>query len=212
MRRAAASFAVLLFLSACGGSTLSSSSIKSCHSNTDCPAGDSCQFSVYESCGSAGACIATPDGAACIEQVACGCNGGTETICLVNGNAPSPIESLGSCDGATQQQGFDASGPYDATVANIPDAADSSTSTTQDSGPETEDSAAPVDAADSAVASTYGSACNPNHGNADCTDAVYNQCNPLTDTCTKTCTHDGECPDPPTMGTCDTSLDLDLCN
>jgi hypothetical protein len=208
MRRAAVSLAVLLLASACASSTISGPQVRDCHANADCGSGSSCQFSVYESCGNPGVCIASPDGSACIEQVACGCDGATVTVCLVNGNSPSPIMSLGSCDGATQQQGFDASVP-DATVVSVPDASDSSTPVTPQDSSSGEDAAPPADASDGAAASTYGSPCNPAHGNADCTDSVYNQCG-INDTCTKTCSHDSQCPDPPTPGTCNQTFDL--CN
>ncbi len=213
MRRTAVSLAVLFLASACGTSTVSTTSLRTCHVNADCPAGDSCQYSVYESCGTLGVCIRAPDGSACVPQTACGCNGGTETVCLVSGNSPSPIISLGSCDGATQQ-GYDASIPpvmiVDAmTPPDEPDAADSSMSTMppEDSAPPQDSAPPPVDAADSAPASTYGSPCDPNQGNADCTDPVYDQCG-LNDTCTKTCTRDSQCPVPPTVGTCNELIDL----
>jgi hypothetical protein len=198
---------VSLIASACGGSTVAGSPIKSCHASSDCTNGESCEFSVYASCGAEGVCLASPDGSACVEQTACSCSGATETICLVNGNAPSPVSSLGSCDGAAPS-GFDASVP-DATVTSpVPDAGDSGSPV--DSSPvEEPDAVSAVDATDSAPSSTYGSPCNPNNGNADCTDPVYNQCG-LSDTCTKTCTHSSQCPDPPTAGTCDTTFDL--CN
>lgn len=214
MRRAAASLAVLLVASACGMSTVDSTAVKQCSANSDCPAGDSCQFSVYASCPNAGAgeptgvCIRTPDGSACVSQTACGCNGVTVTICLVNGNAPSPVVSLGSCDGATQQ-GFDANVPplLDATAPSSPDAADSSTSMMppEDSAPPPQDSAPPpvnaADAADSAPASTLGSPCT---SSVECTDPVYNTCKTISGTkiCTTTCVFDTDC-QPPADGFCD---------
>jgi hypothetical protein len=198
----AARFALVALAIACGGSTLSNTSVTPCHANADCPTGDSCQFSVYESCGGAGACVPTPDSSACIEQIACGCNGMTETVCLVNGNAPSPIESLGSCDGATQQQGFDASvTPFDATVSVSPDASDSSVAVAPDDSGQTEDVATAVDAADGASASLLGMPCT---SSTQCeSDPVYNECHTVNGTkiCTATCFNDGEC-QPPANGTC----------
>ena len=111
MHRVAASSLALLLLaaSACGGVAVATSSVILCRGTAYCPAGDSCMYASYASCGNPGVCLARPDGDACLEQVACGCSGNTETVCLMSGNSPSPIASLGSCDGATEQQGFDAS-------------------------------------------------------------------------------------------------------
>jgi hypothetical protein len=215
MRRAAASLAVLLVasvlvFSACGVSTLNSTGVRQCSATSQCPAGQSCQFSVYESCPTpggepTGVCIRTPDGSTCVTQTACGCNGVTEQACLVNGNSLSPVISLGSCDGATQE-GYDANIPPepDATAPSTPDAADSSTSMMPvvDSAPPPQDSAPPpVDAADSAPASTLGSPCT---SSTECTDPIYNTCKSISGTriCTTTCLFNTDC-QPPANGFCD---------
>ena len=205
-RHAAILVVVGALLGACGTTTIGSTAPRACHANGDCPPGDSCQFAVYSSCGSAGACLPNPDGSACVPQTACGCDGVTRATCLVNGNAPSPIASLGSCDGALQQPVFDASMgqmTVDSSAPEHPDAADAA------DAQEPVDSSQPVDlghadrlesrvdAADATPASTYGSPCMMN---SDCTDPVYNQC--VLETCTKNCSHNSECPDPPTLGTC----------
>jgi hypothetical protein len=210
MRRVVSCIAVVLVAlvaSACGVPTLASTSVRSCRTTADCHPGTSCLYSVYESCGNPGVCIATSDAAACVPQTACGCDGATETVCLVNGNSPSPILALGSCDGATQQ-GYDANVPPlpDSSVPPV-DAADvSAPPPPPDSAPEVDSAPPPVDAADATPSSTYGSPCQTN---SDCTDAIYNQCG-VNNTCTKLCTHASQCPVPPTLGTC--NLLVDLCD
>jgi hypothetical protein len=211
MRRVGSAIALLILVvsvaSACAVPTIPGSSVRTCHANADCPAGAICAFSVNKSCDQGGICVAS-DGTACVSQTACGCDGKTTTVCLSNGNSPSPVDFLGSCDGATQQ-GYDATLPPVADSSQPPqvDAADAFVPPV-DASPIT-DVAEPIDSADSAdtaPASTYGSPCNQN---SDCTDPTYNQCG-LNNTCTKACSHNSQCPVPPTLGTC--NLLLGLCD
>ena len=191
---------VLLFASACGTTTIPSTGVKTCRATPECGAGYSCLFSVYQSCGNPGVCIANVDGSACVRQTACGCDGATTTVCLVNGTSPAPVESLGSCDGATQE-GYDASVPPAPDSSVTPaDAADAFVPPVVDAGP-TVDSAPGVDAADATMAPTLGSPCT---ANAQCTDPVYNLCrDPGTGTkiCTAFCLAPSQC-QPPPNGTC----------
>ena len=198
-RLAALLFAVGL-ATACGTTTAGSTAPLACHVNADCTAGNSCQFAVYGSCGVPGACIANADSAACVPQIACGCDGATRAVCLVNGNATTPIASLGSCDGATQQGSNSSTGVVDAGEPSGMDAADALVSPDDAAS---EDSAAAVDSSPAVDASdggsTFGSPC---AHDTDCTSPIYNVCDALTGTCSKNCTHADQCPDPPTMGTC----------
>jgi hypothetical protein len=202
----------LLVCAACATTPVPSTDTRACRTSTDCVAGNVCLFSTYSSCQTLGSCIATPDGQACVPQTACDCSGNTVTVCLVGGNSPSRVRALGSCDGATQQ-GYDASVPAEVdsgvSTGGAADAADGFVPpvTSDDSGPPVQDSSPGVDAADAATG--YGLPCDLNHGNADCTDPVYDQCG-INGTCTKTCTRSTQCPVPPTAGSCD--LTFDLCN
>jgi hypothetical protein len=202
----AASLVALLLVSACAATGVPAGAIKTCHASTDCGGGQSCLFAVYESCGMPGVCTAAPDGSACISQTACGCNGATVSVCLVNGNSPSPITSLGSCDGATQQG-------FDATVAEgsapppppPPDASDSGGTTPTDSGAPSDDASA-ADASDASNGTLLGTPCT---SSSQCsTDPVYRGCHFVggNEICTTTCPTglDSQC-QPPSNGVCNTA-------
>jgi hypothetical protein len=211
MRRLAAVVFVVATLTACGTATVGTTAPPSCHSNGDCKTGQSCQFAVYGSCDGTGACLPDPDGSACIPQTACTCGGATETVCLVNGNSPSPVSSLGSCDGALQQTVFDAStGGSDANPPP-PEASDDATlpmdSSTDDSAIAPDTSPPPVDASsadadDAASMTTLGSPCT---ADAQCTDPQYPDCKEVAGTkiCSAPCMFDFDC-EPPSNGFCDT--------
>ena len=210
----------LLAPGACGTTTVPSSSVPQCATSADCPRGDSCLFYAYESCNTAGVCIDDADGEACVPQTACGCNGMTKMVCLVNGSSPTPIQSLGSCDGATQQPDFDASVPpvEDSSTPPVVDSGsmpDTSVATSEDSGGAVDsgfDAADAADAADTAPpVTTLGTPCT---SSSVCTDPNYPTCaDPLTgstschgDTssciCTTGCLTDQDCQQPPADGTC----------
>ncbi len=223
MRRVAVRACSFLLLAAagCGGQTFASTSPRQCESDTDCAAGDSCLFSSYASCGTLGVCAPKAEAGACIDQVACGCTGGTATVCLVNGNSPSPIASLGSCDGASQQQPFDA-GLVSANDAGFPTDDDASVgpqpeAAAPESGPPPVDASpdvAETSVADASVPSTLGSPCT---SAAECTDPNYTLCvdvstgssakcsvNPCV--CSANCMGNQDCR-PPQNGFCNFSSD-----
>ncbi len=209
MRRAAALLLLLAAASACEETT-ASVAVPGCRSNTDCSVGELGLFSSYLSCGTTGACLPTPDGAACVLQTACGCNGGTETVCLVGGNSPSQISALGSCDGATQQ-GYDATVPATDASPGGDEAGDSSPPTAPDDSGGGSDAGSEVDSADATSASTLGSPCS---SSTDCTSPVYNICRTppgMTNRiCTTSCFVDSDC-QPPSNGACDTQTTPGLC-
>jgi hypothetical protein len=206
MRRVAASLVALFLVSACATTSITgSTTFKACHTSADCGGGQSCLFAVYDSCGMPGVCTAAPDGSACIQQTACGCNGATISVCLVNGDSPSPVSSLGSCDGATQQ-GFDANVPESAAPPPPPpDASDSGGTSPTDSGPSPDDAGA-VDASDASNTTLLGTPCSSSTQCAS--DPVYNGCHHVNgnEICTTTCPSglDTEC-QPPSNGVCNTS-------
>jgi hypothetical protein len=199
--------ALTLVASACGATTIPTTSPATCRTNADCRGGYSCLFSTFESCGAFGSCLVNPDGTACDNQTACACNGATTTVCLVNGNSPSPVVSLGSCDGATQQ-GYDATAttmldaPVVDTSAPIADASEASTVSVPDSAPIV-DANPPVDSADATAPPTLGTPCS---SSTQCTGTPYTTCKDPsgsgTKICTTTCGSDTDC-QPPANGTCD---------
>jgi hypothetical protein len=220
MRRVAAFALLLLVAAACGTTTIPSTSVRQCRTTSECPRGNICLFYIYESCGNPGVCLANTDAQACVPQTACGCTGMTEAICLVNGSSPSPIQSLGSCDGAMQQPDFDASVPpvEDSSIPPTMDsssAPDTSVVTSEDSGGAVDsgfDAADAADAADTAPpVTTLGTPCT---SSAVCTDPNYPTCaDPLTGStschggtsnciCTTGCLSDEDCQQPPADGTC----------
>ncbi len=209
MHRAAPLFAALLLASACATTNVPGTSVKECHANADCGSGQSCLFAAYDSCGEPGVCAAAPDGSACIEQTACACNGATVTVCLVNGNSPSPVSALGSCDGATQQ-GFDANVPaIDSAPPSGTDASESSVPVTpEDSGGTPDDSGDLADGNDAANTTLLGMPCSGSSSTQCDSDPVYYECKRVAGTyiCTNTCPsgQDSEC-QPPANGVCNTS-------
>ncbi|HEY2510783.1 MAG TPA: hypothetical protein VGI39_08005 [Polyangiaceae bacterium] len=186
-----------------------------CQTNADCRSTETCQFQNFRSCGQPGSCVpraADGDGAACVPQNACGCDGQTRQVCLLNGNATSPIASLGTCDGASTQQplsgddggveaaveaGMDAPSPRmeDASEASV---VDSAPPPPVDSGADT---SVPVDASD-AGPPTLGTPCT---STSECTDPVFSTCHsfgPGMKYCTTTCLFNSDC-QPPASAICD---------
>ena len=220
LRRAALAWSVLgaVALCACGEVTTATGTVfVPCNSNGDCKAGDVCLFSTYASCTSTGVCTPIPDGQACLPMVACVCGGSTGTVCLVNGNSPAPIESLGSCDGATQQQPFDAGTPAKSDDAGTIADAGSDTSTSAIPDATTSDD---MDAGfDAGQVNTLGTKCTSSQ---QCTDPNYNQCaDPTTGStscrfsssnciCTAGCTSDQDC-QPPSNGSCAFGSGIGIC-
>jgi hypothetical protein len=198
---------VSLLASACASSNLTSTAAKECHANADCGSGQSCVYATYDSCGTPGVCVASPDGSACVDQAACGCDGATISVCLVGGNSPTPVTSLGSCDGATTQQGFDATvstAPDDAGGATGPGPVDTGAPPDDTGAPPPDDSGSTVDAAD-ANTTLLGTTCT---SKSQCA-APYDECEYVsntapTKTCTTTCFEDQTC-QPPPNGACNES-------
>ncbi len=221
MRRVAACFVLLVGLlaltgtttSACATTPLARTGARECSTSADCSAGETCLFSVFLSCDNPGSCLAATDAQACVPQTACNCHNVTESVCLVGGNSPSRMLSLGSCDGATQQG-------YDASTTSLVDSSGTGTGTDTDaadtslpeppadSGPPVPDATTEVDAADSAPPpSTLGTSCTTS---TECTDPIYNLCERVsgnTKICTANCFVDGNC-QPPVNGVCDQNVDL----
>lgn len=217
MFAAVAIAASLAVAAACSSTTTNlPSDVLYCQSNADCPSTATCQFQNFRSCGQPGSCVpraADGDGAACVPQTACGCDGQTRQICLLNGNATSPIASLGTCDGSSSQQpiaGDD--GGSEAAVDAAMDVApprmeDASEASAVDSAPPVVDSgpdtSVPVDASD-AGPPTLGTPCT---ANSQCTDPVFNTCHsfgPGSKYCTAPCLGNTDC-QPPAGATCNTT-------
>jgi hypothetical protein len=206
---------LLLLASACASSNLASTAARQCHANADCGSGQSCVYATYDSCGTPGVCVASPDGSACVDQAACGCNGATVSVCLVGGNSPTPVTALGSCDGATTQQGFDATVPApteDAGGSTGPGPSDAGSPSPADTGVSPPDDAgSSADAAD-ANTTLLGMPC---ASSSTCqSDPVYNECKRVSGTyiCTTECPVglDSEC-QPPSNGVCNTSGSTNYC-
>jgi hypothetical protein len=131
-------------------------------------------------------------------------------VCLVGGNSPTPVTALGSCDGATTQQAFDATtAPNDASGSPAPGPADTGTPVTpEDTGAPPDDAGSTTDSAGTPDANTtlLGTACTSSTQCAS--DPVYNECKSVSGTkiCTATCFNDQEC-QPPPNGTCNQGSD-----